>query len=90
MVVVAGLTERLLPLPTKVPPQASVYHLITSLVPPPPPFNVRMALCPLQIVVEEAVAEVGSLDRWLTVTVALPVMPEDTAVQNASLNEVMV
>ena len=57
--VVVGLTERLLPLPTNVPPQLAVYHLITSPVPPPPPLRVKIVDEPLQIVAVETVAEVG-------------------------------
>jgi hypothetical protein len=46
-----------------------VYQWIVSPVPPPPPFNVRVEDWPLQIVEGLAVAEVGSADFWLTVTV---------------------
>jgi hypothetical protein len=69
VVVVVGLTIKLLPVPANVPPQDPVYHFITSTVPPPPPFSVMVELCPLQIVEGTADAEVGSADFWSTVTV---------------------
>jgi len=68
-VVAVGLTDKLLPVPTKVPPQVPEYQVITSPVPPPPPFNVRVVLCPLQMVVDAAVAEVGSRDVGLTISI---------------------
>ena len=37
-------------------------QLIVSPVPPPPPLSVSIVLCPLQIAVADAVAEVGSAD----------------------------
>ncbi|MNQ46006.1 hypothetical protein D3C85_598070 [compost metagenome] len=65
---VIGLTERLLPLPAKVPLQEAVYHFIVSPVPPPPPLSVKIVLPPLHIVVTLADADIGSADLWLTVT----------------------
>jgi hypothetical protein len=62
MVVEDGLTARVFPVPTRVPPHDPVYHLILSFAPPPPPFKVRVELPPLQIAVGEAVAEVGLED----------------------------
>jgi hypothetical protein len=69
MVVTEGLTERPLPVPTDIPPHEPVYQWITSPVPPPPPFKVRVLFCPLQIVAGEAVAVVGSAEVWFTETV---------------------
>ena len=71
---VVGLTLRLLPVPTAVPPQEPVYQWIVSPVPPPPPLSVSVVDCPLQIVVELAVAEVGFVDFAFTVTVLLQVL----------------
>ena len=65
--VVVGLTEKALPVPTKVPPHEAVYHLITVPVPPPPPTSDKELLCPLQIMDGVAVADVGSVDFVLTV-----------------------
>lgn len=59
VVEVVGLTERLFPVPTNVPPHDAVYQRITWPVPPPPPFNVKMVFCPLQIFVEDADADKG-------------------------------
>lgn len=67
--VVVGDTLNPLPVPTGVPPQEEVYQLIVCPVPPPPPFKVSVVLWPLQIVVCEAVADVGFAGTWLTVTV---------------------
>ena len=64
-----GVTERLLPVPTNIPPQEALYHLITSPSPPPPPVNVIIAFCPLQIVDGVAVAEVGPTETLFTVIV---------------------
>ncbi len=70
--VVVGLTLAPLPVAASVPPHDPVYHLTVSLVPPPPPFSVRVVELPLQIVAEPAVADVGSADFVFTVSVALP------------------
>jgi hypothetical protein len=59
MVVVVGLTLKLLPVPTSVPPQEPVYHAIVSLVPPPPPDSERLLEPPVQTVLGVAVADVG-------------------------------
>ena len=72
--VAVGFTERLLPVPTNVPPQEAVYQVITSPVPLPPPLSVSDVLCPLQIVDGDALADVGSADIVLTVTVAVNVL----------------
>jgi hypothetical protein len=61
-VVTIGLTTNPFPLPAAVPPQETVYHFITSPVPPPPPLRVSVVLEPLQMVVDEAVIEVGFAD----------------------------
>ena len=58
------------PVPAGVDPQPPVYHSITWLVPPPPPFSVSVVLCPLHIVLVDAVAEVGLTDRRLTAKVS--------------------
>lgn len=71
MVVVVGDTLNPLPVPASVPPQDEVYQRITWPVPPPPPFKVSVLLCPLQIVVEDAVADVGLAAGWFTVTVTV-------------------
>lgn len=51
VVLLAGLTETLLPVPTAVPPQEPVYHLQLALDPREPPFTLSVVLCPLQMVV---------------------------------------
>ena len=70
MVVLVGLTDKPFPVPAKVPPHETVYHLIVAPVPPPPPLSVRVVLPPLQMVVEAAVADVGAVDAGFNVTVA--------------------
>jgi len=62
VVVIVGLTDKLFPVPTDVPPHEPVYQCITVPVPPPPPISEREVLPPLHIVVDVAVAEVGLLD----------------------------
>jgi hypothetical protein len=69
MVVVVGLTLKLLPVPTNVPPQEAVYQAMVSSSPPPPPTSERVLEPPLQIVLGVAVADDGSADLCFTVTV---------------------
>ena len=68
MVVVVGLTLKLLPVPTRVPPHDPEYQTMVSLSPPPPPTSERLLEPPVQMVVGVAVAEVGSADFCFTVT----------------------
>ena len=65
---VAGETERLLPDPTKAPPQDAVYHLN---VVPDPPLKVKSVVEPLQMVVLVADAELAAEGRGLTSKVAV-------------------
>jgi hypothetical protein len=58
VVVVVGLTDNPFPVPTNVPPHEPEYQVITSPAAPPPPLSVRVVLPPLQIVSDEAVADV--------------------------------
>jgi hypothetical protein len=65
-VVLPGETERLFPLPIRVPPHEPVYQL--NVVPDPPVYCNEVD-CPAQIVVEVAVAEVAATGKGLTVMV---------------------
>ena len=60
---------------------------VPLIVPLPVTVSVKVALCPLQIVVLPLITEVG---RAFTVTVALPVLSPACAVQLSSLNAVTV
>ena len=69
-----GLTDNGFPVPARVLPHTPEYHLMTTPVPPPPPFKVRIVLPPLHIVVKLAVAEVGSADFEMTLTTVAEVV----------------
>ena len=58
------------PLPAEAPPQDEVYHCQLALVPNAPPTTLSVVDCPLQITVVPEI-EVGSLEGWYTVIVAL-------------------
>ena len=58
---VVGLTTRLLPVPTDVPPHDPLYQAIIAPVPIVPPLSVRVTLEPVQIVVELVIV-VGFVD----------------------------
>ena len=64
-----GLTEKLLPVPTSVPPHEAVYQFIIHPVPKVPPLIESKLAFPLQITAGNAVAVVGAIDSWFTVTV---------------------
>jgi hypothetical protein len=66
--VAAGVTERLLPVPTNVPPHEPVYH--PKVVPVPPVYD-SVLLVPLQTVVAVALTDVGAVGSGVTVTVTL-------------------
>jgi hypothetical protein len=68
---VFGVTLRLDPVPAEVPPQFDVYHFQLPPVPNDPPFLDNVVLWPLQIVVDDAVAEVAGTDVSFTVKVKL-------------------
>lgn len=72
-----GLTDRLLPVPTNVPPQLEVYQLIVSLSPPPPPIKVRVVLLPSIKLSVPGVMNVGFDDFLLTVKMILSVLLYD-------------
>ena len=57
--------------PIDVPPQEPVYQRQYAPVPRPPPFIVRVELCPMQIVFGEAETESASSERVFTVMVLL-------------------
>ena len=77
----AGLTT--LVIVGAVPLKALPSENVPLIVPLPVKVKVKLALCPLQIVVVPLITEVG---RAFTVTVALPVLSPACAVQLASLN----
>ena len=70
MVVDAGDTVMLVPVPKKVPPQEPLYHWTTAPVPNVPPVAVRVVLLPLQMVVVPLIP-VGATDNTLAVPVTL-------------------
>ena len=67
---VAGLTERLVPVPAKVPPHELVYHFQLAPAPNLPPLNVRVLVWPKQMVEVPLILEAGS-DVSLMVKVML-------------------
>lgn len=69
--VVVGLTVKVLPLPSKVPPQDPLYQLYCAPVPNVPPTADKLVVLPEQMVVAVAVALVGAVDNVLTLTVML-------------------
>jgi hypothetical protein len=66
---VPGLTEMLEPVPAEATPQAVVYHFHVPLEPVWPPLTDKVALSPTQMVVGEAVTEVGAIPVSLMVMV---------------------
>jgi hypothetical protein len=56
--------------PSKVPPQLTLYHLRTPPEPNTPPTEVSVTLCPLQIVVADALIATGAVDGLVIVTAA--------------------
>ena len=61
-----GVTERLLPVPTRVPPHEPVYH--PNVVPVPPVYD-NVVLVPSQTVVAVAATEVGAVGNATTLAV---------------------
>ena len=64
-----GATVTGLVIPASPTPHELLYQVIDCGEPPPPPIAVSVTELPLQIVVEDAVIDVGAVDFWLTVTV---------------------
>ncbi len=64
-----GLTDKLLPVVTSVPPQLPLYHFQLPPVPNVPPFTLSVVLWPSQIVDELALALVAGTDVSRTVMV---------------------
>ena len=60
VVVVAGATLTLLPVPTDVPPQLPLYHLQLAPVPRLPPVVLSVVLLPLQMVVVPLIDVAGT------------------------------
>jgi hypothetical protein len=60
VVVAAGATVTLLPVPTDVPPQLPLYHLQLAPLPSEPPIGVRVVLLPLQMVVVPLIEVAGT------------------------------
>ena len=84
MVVTAGVTDILVPVPISVVPQPTVYHLQTALVPNVPPVIPRFTDMPGQILFLFLVAEIAATERVKPVNLipgemywhkALPILP---------------
>ena len=60
VVVVAGTTVTLLPVPTDVPTQLPLYHLQLALVPRLPPLTLKVVFLPRQIVVVPVIEVAGT------------------------------
>ena len=71
MVVTAGATFMLVPLPSAVPPQLPEYHFHTAPVPSEPPLNVISDESPAQILEGVAVADTGATEDILVFKVRL-------------------
>ena len=70
---------------------APIYHWYEGVVPPLVGVAVKVTLSPAHIVLDgEAVMLTAGVTNGFTVTVALPVMPPETAVQLASLSVAIV
>jgi hypothetical protein len=67
--VAVGLTDKLLPVVTNIPPQLPLYHFQLPPVPNVPPFTLSVVLWPSQIVDELALALVAGTDVSRTVMV---------------------
>ena len=80
-----GLTEIELPVPADVPPQLAVYQCQLAPVPKDPPDTVRVTLSPGQMLVEEAVMEVGAVELELTVIVMVEEVAGFPVVQPSEL-----
>jgi hypothetical protein len=71
VVVAAGVTEMLEPVPTKVPPQLPEYHCQLAPVPNDPPVLDSVTDVPSQTTEEDVDAEVGAEDKVFTVIARL-------------------
>ena len=60
VVVAAGATVTLLPVPTDVPPQLPLYHLQLAPVPRLPPLTLKVVFLPRQIVVVPVIEVAGT------------------------------
>jgi hypothetical protein len=69
VVVAAGLTEIVAPVPAEVPPQLPEYQCQLAPVPNEPPDTLRSVLVPAQKLFALDVALAGSVDAVFTVTV---------------------
>jgi hypothetical protein len=68
VLVEAGVTVMLLPVPTAVPPQLPLYHFHDAPVPSVPPLTLNEVLWPTQTAVDVAVTDTVGTDVSLTVT----------------------
>ncbi len=66
VVVVAGATVTLLPVPTDVPPQLPLYHLQLAPVDKVPPLALKVVFCPRQMLVIPII-DVAGTEESLTV-----------------------
>ncbi len=71
MVVTAGDTLSVVPVPASVPPHDPVYHVHAAAVPSDPPETDNVVLFPGQITGALAEADAGAVELELTVTVTL-------------------
>ena len=69
MVADAGDTDKLAPVPTKVPPQLPEYHCQVALVPSTPPVMLNVVELPTHIGLGAADALAAAVDNVFTVTV---------------------
>jgi hypothetical protein len=68
VLVEAGVTVMLVPVPNEVPPQLPLYHFHVAPVPNVPPFTLKVVFWPTQIAVDVAVTDTVGTDVSLTVT----------------------